>query len=260
LSGTLAEVNHILSFTDFQELYHAWGRKLVLPLLDKLGWTPKPDEKHSDTLLRGVALGRLVAFKEASVLQEAQRLFDLHKNGTALIPVDIRFAVYAAVALKGDEKTFNEMLKMYKEADTHEEKNRILVSLACTSSQSQLERLLSFAISDQVRSQDTIGVIVSISGNKEGRDLAWKFFQENFQLFRERYGRGLFNAASLVKGVTKIFASEEKAKEIESFFAKNPFPGTERNLQQALENVRLNGAWLSKDSSAIRDFLESALA
>jgi puromycin-sensitive aminopeptidase len=60
--------------------------------------------------------------------------------------------------------------------------------------------------------------------------------------------------------VTEDFASEEKAAEVESYFASNEWPGTERGVQQAVESIRLNAAWLSRDSEAIKNFLKDAIA
>lgn len=59
----------------------------------------------------------------------------------------------------------------------------------------------------------------------------------------------------LVKHVTENFASEDRAQEVESFFASNVFPGTERTVQQSLETIRLNSEWLARDGLGIRDYL-----
>lgn len=61
--------------------------------------------------------------------------------------------------------------------------------------------------------------------------------------------------ARLVKFTTENFASEEKALEVEQFFGKHKFPGTERTVQQSLETIRLNEAWLKRDENSIRAFL-----
>ena len=61
--------------------------------------------------------------------------------------------------------------------------------------------------------------------------------------------------ARLVKYTTENFASETKAQEIEKFFQEHDFPGTERTIQQSLETIRLNEAWLKRDESSIREFL-----
>ena len=50
-----------------------------------------------------------------------------------------------------------------------------------------LRQVLDFAISDEVRSQDTIFVMISVGMNKLGRNLAWEFFKDRIDLFKERY-------------------------------------------------------------------------
>ena len=61
---------------------------------------------------------------------------------------------------------------------------------------------------------------------------------------RRRQGRLL---AQLVKSLTDDFCSEERAVEVEQFFREHPHPGAERSIQQSLETIRLNAAWLQRD-------------
>src|SRR4029079_10286652 len=117
----------------------------------QIGTKPQEGESHTDVLLRSLVLGRLAAFDEPSFVEEAQRLFDSHAKGTGVIPADIRNAVYSAVARNGDEKTFNTFLRLFREADIHEEKNRLSSALGAFRDTSLLEKALSFAISDEVR-------------------------------------------------------------------------------------------------------------
>lgn len=72
-------------------------------------------------------------------------------------------------------------------------------------------------MSNEVRSQDTVFVISSVASSKLGRDLAWNYFKDNWDLFNERF-KGAFLLVRLVKSLTENFASEEKAVEIENFF------------------------------------------
>lgn len=107
-----------------------------------------------------------------------------------------------------------------------------------------------------MRSQDTIFVIISVAIGRQGRKLAWEFFKANFPEFLSRY-QGGFLIARLVKSITGNFASEEMAVEVDSFFKKHKFPGTERTVQQSLESVRRNAAWLKRDGAVIKQFLDS---
>ena len=50
-----------------------------------------------------------------------------------------------------------------------------------------LEKLLEFSISDRVRAQDSVAVIASVANTKEGREVAWKFFMEHWDLYRARF-------------------------------------------------------------------------
>ncbi|KXJ16551.1 Puromycin-sensitive aminopeptidase [Exaiptasia diaphana] len=103
---------------------------------------------------------------------------------------------------------------------------------------------------------DTVFVIAGVTGSVTGRELAWTFVKENWSYLHDSYEGG-FLLSRLVKCTTENFASEEKAKEIEQFFAKHSVAAAERTVQQSLENVRLNIAWLSRDADSTKAWLQS---
>jgi puromycin-sensitive aminopeptidase len=76
---------------------------------------------------------------------------------------------------------------MYRESDLIEEKDRIGRSFGASKNPLILKKALEFSISDDVRSQDCVFIMISVGMSKDGRELAWTFFKENKQLFRERY-------------------------------------------------------------------------
>lgn len=61
--------------------------------------------------------------------------------------------------------------------------------------------------------------------------------------------------ARLIKYLTENFATEERAKEIEDYFAVHEFPGTERTISQSVETIRLSAAWLQRDLAKITEYL-----
>ena len=72
-------------------------------------------------------------------------------------------------------------------------------------------------MSSEVRSQDTVFVISSVASSKVGRDLAWNYFRNNWDVFNERF-KGAFLLVRLDKSLAENFATEEKALEIDNFF------------------------------------------
>lgn len=254
LNSCLGKLNQLLSHTDLQPLLHVYGRRLLARIFSKLGWDPKPGESHLATLLRSTVIDRLARFKDPDILAEAKKRFDAHVAGTAIIPADIRGAIYLAAASVADRKLYDEFLKLYRNTDLQEEKNRLSTALAGVTKPELIQATLEFSLSDEVKSQDAVFVIIYCAITAIGRDLTWRFFENNKDAIRKRYSSG-FLIARLVKCITENFATEEKALEIELFFSQNYFPGVERVVQQSLENIRLNAAWLSRDTEDVRQFL-----
>lgn len=194
ITPSLGEIGAILDYTDFHDAYNVWGRRLLMPLFSKIGWQPKTGEKHTDSLLRSLTLGRLAVYAEPTIIDEARKLFDAHVRGVQVIPADIRAAVYAAIVRNATDAEFESFFKLYRETEQHEEKSRILRSLGGAKQQSQIDRVLKFGISDEVRSQDAISAIASCASSKTGREMAWSFLKDHQKLLVDRYSGSLLIA------------------------------------------------------------------
>ncbi|KAG4073866.1 hypothetical protein HA402_014071 [Bradysia odoriphaga] len=254
ITQSLFKLQILLSHTDLSEHFNRFSINLYKPVADALTWDAKPGESHLNTLLRSLVLNRLVSCSCSDVLKESRIRFDLHVSGKVVLPADIRNACYKAVLQVADEKTFEDMLQLYRATDLHEERDRISRSLGAIGDKNILKKVIEFAMSEEVRSQDSVFVIASVSMNPKGRDLTWEFFKSNWKILLERY-QGGFLLARLIKYLTENFATEAKAIEIENFFKENELPGTERTVSQSVESIRLNAAWLARDLDTIASFL-----
>ena len=96
-------------------------------------------------------------------------------------------------------------------------------------------------------------MVASVAANPKGRDLAWEFVKDNWTEFDRRYGGGGFGLMRLVS-ICSHFNSQEKADEVDNFFAEHPAPAAERTILQALERVRLNIKWLEQNRQELTDW------
>nr|XP_018910146.1 PREDICTED: puromycin-sensitive aminopeptidase-like [Bemisia tabaci] len=254
ISNCLGKISVLISSTEFELQYHKFGRTLLSKIYEKTGWTKKANESHLDTLLRPLVIGTLGLYGDERVIAEAKKKFEEHISGKATIPADLRSAVYKAVLSTGDETTFETLLKLYRKEELHEEKERISNSLGATRKPELLSRALEFAISDEVRAQNAAFIVISVGLRAKGRELAWEFIKNNWKTFQNMYENGPL-LIRLVNRSTENFASEEKAQDVESFFKENPWPGFERTIQQSVESIRLNAAWLKRDRDSIQEYL-----
>ncbi|XP_034944824.1 puromycin-sensitive aminopeptidase [Chelonus insularis] len=251
----LGKISLLIGHLDIHQNFEAFGRTLLKDITRKLGWDSHPGESHLNNLLRSLVLNRMAIFKDTDIIEEAKKRFELHITKKLPLVADLRTPVYRAVLSVGDINTYEAMIKLYTEADLHEEKDRILRALGTISDRTLLNKVLDFAMSDQVRAQDTVFAIMSVALNIKGRDLAWEFLKNNWHILMNRYDGG-FLLSRLIKHTTENFVTESNAIEIEEFFEKHSTPGAERTVQQSLESIRLNVAWLSRDQAAIEDYFK----
>ncbi|TRY90685.1 hypothetical protein DNTS_002891 [Danionella cerebrum] len=210
---------------------------------------------HLDALLRGLVLGKLGKAGHKATLEEARRRFKEHVDGKQILSADLRSPVYLTVLKHGDSTTLDTMLKLHKQADMQEEKNRIERVLGAIPAPDLIQRVLNFALSEEVRPQDTVSVIGGVAGSsKQGRKAAWKFVKDNWEELHNRY-QGGFLISRLIKLTVDGFAIDKMAAEVKSFFETHHAPAAERTVQQCCENVLLNAAWLKRDAEDIHQYL-----
>lgn len=250
----LSKIGVLISHLDFEDSFKEYGRALMRDVTDRLGWEKKANESHSDTLLRSLAIGRMSAFDDSKIIEESKRRFALQKSGTSDIPADLRTPIYRAVVSAGDAETFETVVKMYRETDLQEERERILRSLGAFKDDALLKKVLEFAMSEDVRPQDTTFTITAVASSYQGRLITWNFFKQNYKTIID-YFSNAFLLPRLIKCITENFATEEKAAEIKDFFEMHPTPIATRTIQQSIETIKLNAAWLERDVKDIKQFL-----
>ena len=201
--------------------------------------------------MRSLAISRAGRSGDKKIIREAKNKF-IKGN----VHPDIRGAVYAVVASWGGNKEYQAFLARYKKETLHEEKNRIGGALGYFCDQKILKLACEFSFSDNVRKQDIIGIISSVGANSMGRDIWLNFIQKNWETLVSHYGDGGHTLAYLVKAISGS-AEQKHLKSFKKFFATHDTPGAKRSIQQVLERLEGNVAWLKRDGKIIEKFLES---
>ncbi len=248
LTGKLLQLDSLLAQKSFYKDFKKYGISIYKGIAGKLGWKTRKGEKHTDSLLRGMVLNMLGGFGDQETIKTAQSLF-----GKKIDP-DLKAVVYNLVAENGSKAEFETLMKMYKEKDNQQEKDRIGRALGKFNSKQLLSKTLDFSISKHVRFQNSLQIIAAVWSNPVGRYLAWEFVKKNWRLLKERYAGGHY--FTKVFGPAGQFTKKEDAKDIEGFVKKNPVPEAKRTIAQALEQIYSNAEWLKRDGKKIADFLQ----
>jgi puromycin-sensitive aminopeptidase len=256
LAANLRGLEALLLDAPFVGTYREFVRSRFADIAGLVEWDAKPAEGHLDAILRSTVLGQFGGYGDPGTLAEARRRFSEYLNDPASLTPDLRGIVFGLVAQQGDRTTYDTLWRLQKEATLAEEKVRFLGALTRFEDPALLSNLLMRSLGEEVRSQDTMGVIVQAAGNKNGRDLAWQFVKDNWDEMDRRYGKGGFAIMRIV-GITGGFTTMEQHDEVTRFFEEHPAPSAARTIQQSLERIRLNSKWLELNRGPIGEWLET---
>jgi hypothetical protein len=249
LSG-LSSLRNLL----YGQSYFASFEKYCLKILNKIGkevgWQAKKGEGHTAGLLRSLILQQLVSFNQDQALQKGRQLYRTAKN----VPADIRSVVYQAVAQTDSKKDYDKFISKYKTEQLSEEKNRIGRALGQFTDSALLKKTLEFAMSANVRIQDTAFIFMSVWGNPKGKKIAWEFTKKNWQSLLKKFPASGHMLNRFIKPASSFISSKD-AKDVAAFFKKHSAAGAERAVQQVLEKIYSNDAWFKRDSTQIEKWL-----
>ncbi len=255
IMSNVRAVSRLIADEPYYEFFRAFAKDFFGPTARRLGWTKKTNEKHTDSLLRGAVLYQFANYGDESTIERAQQYFWQFVQGKRNISPDFRNFIYQTVADYGGKKEFDTLIELHKKEQLTEEKIRLARALGLFRNPSLIRKALTFAFSKHVRAQDAYGIFAAVWVNPKGRTKAWEFMKANWSMLLERYGQGGHMLSRFVE-LTELHHTEAEAKDMERFFKSHPTPGADRAVQQALEKVRSNAAWLQRERNLIGDWLE----
>ena len=227
----------------FSEEIRGYAVNYFRKILSNLGWDPKKSDKHTDALLRGFAISTLGKMDDEEVTEEALRRYSKFLKSPSSLSPDLVEPICSIAAWNGNAKTHAQLVKLYKNAKTMEEKLRFLGSMCGFKNTKLLLKSLDFSQTPEVRSQNMQLPIMKVAANPYGEKVLWKWLKKNWKKLNKKVGHGnpLFNR--IVASISSV-TDDSMEKEIKQFFKENPTPGTERTQAQTLERIRIKSKFL----------------
>jgi len=256
VGGSLGSLIAVIEDDGLRERLERFGHWLTRPNVKRLGWERKEGETAFDTLMRPVVLQQAVRFDDEAVTVEAKRRFDQYLAGGVVDP-DLRGVILFAAARHGGNEEFEAILELYRKESVPQVKISLLGALGRFRKPELIARYLEFALTPEVRSGDIYIVLAWSLRSHDGRDQAWQWVQDNWELWLKRYGAGGHMLEHFPLYAAGGFATHEMAKEIGDFFASHPHPALKRPAAQAVEAVELKADWAERDQADVASFLDT---
>jgi puromycin-sensitive aminopeptidase len=252
LLASFAYLNRIIEPGDRSRI-EVWVRDRVGAAVARLGFAPQPGEDALVRQLRGDLLRIIGTLGNDPAIQARTRdLYGAYRRTPSSVDPDVLAALIAVLAYGGGEGEYAEFLERFKTAQTPQEEQRFLSSLAGFRDTELLRRTLQLAVSDEVRTQDAPFLMRSLLMNVHGRELAWQFVKDNWETMERQYPLG--GLRRMCEGVTAL-ATPALEEDVRQFFRSRNISLGGKTLEQYLEQLRIAVAFREREAINLRAYL-----
>src|SRR5688572_21099716 len=237
--------------------FHGWVRRTVRPLMDRLGWIPKPGETDEVHSLRSTVIFTLGnAGRDPEVLREAQRLAHLHVTGDATLHPSLVDTTLQIGALEGDAALYEQYVSRMEASASAAEKRQYSIALAFFSEPNLLARTLAFATSSNIRTQDAPTLIRVLMQRPAASAATWEHIKANWERVERSFG--IFQGIPTVVEALQHLCDTASKNDVGRFFDTHRVAGTTRVLQQSMESIDRCVAMKSAQGKSLAGFLADA--
>ncbi|XP_077355556.1 thyrotropin-releasing hormone-degrading ectoenzyme-like isoform X1 [Festucalex cinctus] len=251
-SRALYQLDKLLDRTDDYNLFSDYVLKQVATRYHQIGWPSnaadgdggvlqasfQTEELQRELIMLACSFGNKQCHRQAVAY-----ISDWISSNKNRIPPNIRDVVYCTGVSLMDEDVWEFIWMKFHSSNAVSEKKILLEALTCSDNAFLLNRLLNLSLaSELVAEQDAIDVIIHVGRNPQGRNLAWRFFREKWDVLNARYGEALFMNSKLISGVTEFLNTEKELDELKEFIQSSGV-GAGPALPRALEIVEGNVRW-----------------
>ncbi|HXJ80142.1 MAG TPA: M1 family metallopeptidase [Candidatus Methylomirabilis sp.] len=228
-------------------------RHRVTPAAERLGWDPESEESELERQLRGELLRLLGTLGDDPTTQErARELYARHRADEAAVDPNVLPALIAIVAWTGGEEQYASFLDRFKNARTPQEEQRYLYALAGFRQPELLSRTLDLSLSGEVRSQDAPFLLRSLLGSVYGRELAWAFVKEHWEMMARQYPGSAYRR--MWEGVTGLISADWE-RDVRDFFSSRGIVLGGKTLEQYLEQLHVAVSFQEREREALVAYL-----
>jgi aminopeptidase N len=173
---TLRRIDDLERGEPGRDAFRAYVRRLLQPVLDRLGWDPKPDEENSAPLtpvLRALAIDTLGRLGDKGVIDVARQRFEALRQNVESVPKELREPIATVTGSASDRKTFDELRDLGRRSPVTETKLRYYYALAGTRSPDFAKDIVDIALTDEVPSGRILPFLSTAAAASDNPDKVW---------------------------------------------------------------------------------------
>jgi puromycin-sensitive aminopeptidase len=255
IAASISAIRTVMDDEELRDEMKPFIRGLTAKQLSRLGWKPRENESHFDSLLRPLILGLSSAAEEESVVREALRQFEKMKTPEDIHP-DLRNVIYGTAVRHGDIKTFNRLFDLHEASTLSEERTALAMALVSFKQPEITEKALALIKTDSVRLQDVSYWIAYSFMNRFAKSYTWEWMTKEWEWLGENLGTDL-SFYRFPMYAANSFSSSQFLAKFKDFFEPRRAPAFNRSIDQGIEVIQWQTAWKERDIKEIRAYFKT---
>jgi aminopeptidase N len=223
------------------DAFTAYGRQLLKPLAQRLGWDARKDDTPGVLKLRRTVLRELGQWGDAEVIAEARKRFTAFVADRSAIAADDQAMVLAIVALGATPAEFGQLHAIARSAKNETEMRRFYSALMLVRDAELARQAAAIAMSDEIPKQAArarMGLLQTLGD--EHPQLAWDIFARNADALLDPYQP--YGPLYLSQYIPEMFWRALPPDELEAWI-KQKVPATMApQLARGMETARFKHA------------------
>jgi aminopeptidase N/puromycin-sensitive aminopeptidase len=256
ITGRLDFMHDALTTDATRGHFEAFTRSLLRVSFDELGFQPAPGDSDERRTLRAVVIGALGGpGEDADVVAKSRAALDRALAGGPPLDSTLAGEVVEIAASHGDAKLYDALSAALAKATSPDEHDRYLFALTAFREPALIDRALQYALSPQLRSQDTAIYLGHFFRNAAARPRAWAFVKQHWAELEPKItiSGGDVNLVSSLSAFCDAGARDD----VQAFFAAHKLPAAARTLDQTVDRINNCIELRRKQAPALAEWLAS---
>jgi aminopeptidase N len=233
--------------------FQEYARSLLQPQFQRLGWTPRNSERESDALLRSRIIWGRGYFGDTAVIGQAKERFQESLKHPGTLGADLRPAVLRLAGRYGDQRTYDELHALARQAQGTEERHLCYGAMAEALNPELARQTLALSLSEESFPQEAATLVVKVANTSGQKELAWDFARQHITALLARVDP--FSRGNYVPSILAAFSDRTRAAELEAFVQLNPANDAQIRAREAAEQIRFKAALKERELPAIAAWL-----
>jgi aminopeptidase N len=250
--NVLEFINGLLVGNPERGKFQRYGRSLLRPTFDTLGWEPKAHEPATAANLRASLINALGDLNDPEIVSGCRERFAKYlANPAALVP-DLRPPVFAVVGSYADEKTWTKLHELGLKTTSSEEKQNYYNALACATDPKLVNGKSATRLTDELptavqrllfqESRET-AVIRTLPGICRSKQKA--LLAKTDAAGSNRYAPSLFT----------FFSDDSRVGELKTYAKNNLPPESAPEVAKAVDEIQFRAEFKKRLTSQLNAFI-----